>query len=114
MNKLYFWYSLIFLGARTTATILIGSTVQHNARRPFEVFRTIPSEGWNEELQRFFNQIKTETNAITGFEFFFVTKKLLFAMVGALLIYELVLLQFSTDDIDWDHLVDCKKAFSQF
>lgn len=111
INKLYFWYSLVFLAARSTATILIASAVQLEARRPLELFRTIPSEGWNEELQRFFNHIKTETTALSGLDLFTMTRKLMLTLIGSLLVYEIVLLQFSSEDIDWDNLVDCAKAF---
>lgn len=79
----------------------------------FKVFRSIPSEGWNEELQRFFNQLRTETNSLSGLDFFFVTKGLLLAITGALITYELVLLQFHASDIDWENLVNCTEAFAE-
>jgi gustatory receptor len=76
-----------------------------------EVFRTIPSEGFCEELQRFFNQIREEPNALSAMDFFFVTKKMFLALIGSLMTYELVLLQFDGSAVDWDHLVDCEKVF---
>lgn len=111
INKFYFWYSLIFLAARSAATIMIASAVQLEARRSLEIFRSIPSEGWNDELQRFFSQIKTQTTALSGLELFSVTRKLLLTMIGYLLVFEIVLLQFRTKDIDWDTLVDCSEIF---
>lgn len=108
---MYFWFSLLFLGFRTAVTILSSSKIQQSARYPLEVFRTIPTEGWNEELQRFFNQIKTDTNAMSGIGFFCLTRRLLLGLGGALLTYELVLVQFNASDDDWSPLVDCVEAF---
>lgn len=107
MSKIYFWYSLLFLITRTSATILFGSQVYENARRPLEVIRSVPSEMWCEELQRFFDQIKIETNALSGRNFFLVRRNLLFSMAGALITYELVLLQFEKTDITREELIDC-------
>lgn len=100
----------MFLSLRGSATILIGATMNLNSRRPLEVFRSIPTEGWNEELQRFFNQIKTETHALSGMEFYFVTKSMLLSVIGALLVYEVVLLQFSSEAVNWTDSVDCTKV----
>lgn len=107
INKFYFWYSLVFIATRTTTTFLAAASIQRNARFPFTVLRTIPSEGWNGEIQRFFNQIKSESTALSGMEFFFLTKRLLFGLLGALITFELVLLQFNSSDVDWESLVNC-------
>jgi gustatory receptor len=96
---------------RAATTILMSSNIQRAARYPLEIFRTIPSEGWNEELERFFNQIKSHTNALSGLGFFSLTRKLQFGLGGALLTYELVLLQFNGSSVDWSQLVDCDEAF---
>lgn len=108
MNKVYFWYSLLFIASRTSATNLIASRIQISSKAPFAVFRTIPSEGWNEELQRFFNELKAETNALSGLGFFIVTRMLLLASAAAIITYLLVLLQFNSSDVDWEHLVNCE------
>jgi gustatory receptor len=105
IDEIYFWFSLLFLISRTSLMILTASQIPISARYPLTVFRLIPTETWNEELQRFFNQIKTHTNALTALGFFCLTRKLLLGFVGALLTYELVLLQFDASAID--HLVNC-------
>lgn len=89
----------------------MASQIQREARYPLEVFRTLPTQGWSEELQRFFDQIKSGANALSGMDFFIVTRKLLFAMAGTLITYELVLLQFNSTEIDKEHLVNCNKTF---
>lgn len=107
MSKIYFWFSLLFLIARTSATILFGALVYENARFPLEVIRSVPSEMWCEELQRFFEQIKNESNAFSGKKFFIIRRNLLFSMAGALITYELVLLQFEVAEVTWEDVVDC-------
>ena len=111
INKLYFWYSLTFIACRTITLVLFASKIQENARYPIQIFRTIPTEGWNEELQRFFDQIKTTSNALSGLEFFLLTRKLLFGLIGTLITYELVLLQFKSEDTGWDFLENCEEPF---
>jgi hypothetical protein len=112
-SKIYFWYSLLFLVFRAGATILIANTVHSNSRGPLKVFRAVPSESWNEELQRFFNQMKAETFAMSGLEFYFVTKKMLLAVIGALLTYEFVLLQFHGEKVDLENFINCEEFFAK-
>lgn len=107
VSRIYFWCSLLFLIARTSATILYGSRVYENARRPLEVIRSVPSEMWCEEVQRFFEQIKIESNALSGKNFFHIRRNLLFSMAGALITYELVLLQFEQGEVTWEDIIDC-------
>lgn len=92
--------------------ILTASMIQQNAKAPLLIFRSIPTEAWSEEHQRFFIHLKTDINALSGMGFFIVTKSTLFAMTGVLITYKLVLFQFhGSDQIDWDNFVDCKKTF---
>jgi gustatory receptor len=98
---------MLFLMARMSATFVFSSLINENARGPLEVFRSIPSEGWGEELQRFFDQIKNETNCFGGKRLFYITRTVLFKLTGILITYELVLLQFDVADDDLNHLVDC-------
>lgn len=96
---------------RTATTILVASSIQKNARKPLEILRTVPSEGWNEELHRLFIQIKNEKIALSGMDFFFVTKRMLFAMASAIITYELVMLQFN-QDVEFYPAANCEKIFN--
>jgi gustatory receptor len=107
ISKIYFWFSFLFLVARTSVTILFEAQVYESARRPYKVLRTVSAELWCEELQRFFDQIKLETNALSGKNFFFIQRRLLFSMACALLTYELVLLQFDDGDPNVQDKIDC-------
>lgn len=98
VNKIYYWYSMIFLVVRMSIVFVIVSIITENARQPLSVFRSLPSEGWCEELQRFFNQLKSDSICFSGSCYFFITRKLLLRIFGILVTYELVLLEFDVGD----------------
>lgn len=103
---------MLFLMARMSATYVSSSLISENARAPLDVFRVIPSEGWCEELQRFFDQIKHGTSCFWGRRFFSLTRLVLLRVAGILVVYALVILSFEVGDDDLNYLVDCtvKKA----
>lgn len=107
MNRIYFWYSTVFLLSRMSATFLFASTINENSRKPLRVLRSIPTEGWCEELQRFFNQIKDDEGGLSGGRLFFMTRRLLFSLAGILLTYVLVLLQFDVANDELFQVIDC-------
>jgi gustatory receptor len=85
-----------------------ASDVYENARKPLEIIRAVSADQWCSELQRFFNQIKHHSNALSGKNFFIITKTLLFSMAGVLVTYELVLLQVDGKEVKWQDLIDCQ------
>ena len=52
------------------------------------------------QIERLSNQAM-EINGFTGMNFFYITRRLLFALAGTILTYELVLLQFDGEEIDF-------------
>ena len=50
INKVYFWYSTIFLIIRTTGMFLTAASINDNSTYALNVFRSIPSEGWTQEV----------------------------------------------------------------
>lgn len=74
------------------------------------MIRSVPSDFWCEELQRFFEQMKIETNALNGRKFFYFQRSLLFSMAGAVITYELVLLQFNKEGLTWADVIDCNSV----
>lgn len=112
ISAIYFWFSLVYLMARTTVMITFASKVYENAREPLSIIRGIPTDVWCSELQRFFDQIKLESNSnsLSGKNFFFINKRLLFSIAGALVTYELVMIQFDGKQIKWQDIVDCKAS----
>lgn len=52
------------------------------------------------QIQRLSNQA-LEQNGFTGMNFFHISRRLLFGLAGTILTYELVLLQFNGENIDF-------------
>uniref|UniRef100_A0A182G0C2 Gustatory receptor n=2 Tax=Anopheles albimanus TaxID=7167 RepID=A0A182G0C2_ANOAL len=103
VHTVYFWFNLIILIGRTLAVAMFAAEVNDESKRPIEVLRTIPREGWCLEAKRFAEEVTTDTVALTGLKFFNMTRKLVLNVTGAIITYELVLIQFhkdETSDID--------------
>lgn len=97
IEKIYFYYSITFLICRTSALFLLASSIYENSRKPLKIIRSIPNEGWFQEIERFSDQIRGETNGLSGMNFFFMTRRVLFGLASTILTYELVLLQFNSE-----------------
>lgn len=92
-RQLYFWYSLIFLIVRTISVSLLSSYVNDESRRALKILYDVKSSSWNAEAKRFFDDIVGNTVALTGMDFFYLTRKLILSVAGTIVTYELVLLQ---------------------
>lgn len=106
IDSIYFWYSFTFLMFRVSSTFLFASTIYEQSRKPLEIVRTIPNEGWCQELERFFIQLKYQENILSAMGFFFITKKLLLSFAAALITYELVLVR-GKFELTHAFVVDC-------
>ncbi|XP_053600733.1 gustatory receptor 5a for trehalose-like [Plodia interpunctella] len=89
----YFVHSLWFLFMKFVVTSLLAANVSLVARKPLIELDTIPSSEYSLEVQRFRMRIQKNPVAIGGL-LFFVTRPMLLQVVGSILTYELVLLQF--------------------
>jgi len=84
-NKIYFWYSTVFLICRTSAMFLTSATINDESIKPLAVFRAIPSDGWTQEVKRFCNQIQNNGVALSGKNFFFLTRSILISIAGTIM-----------------------------
>lgn len=100
MNSVYYWYSLIFLIARTSAVFFIASSIHDESKKPLKILRTIPNDGWFGETQRFSKQVQDDCIALSGKKFFFISRGIIISIAGTIVTYELVLLQFDTEKIE--------------
>jgi gustatory receptor len=94
--------------ARTSGLFLFASRIYESSRKPLQITRTIPNEGWSQEIERFDDQIHSEMNALSGMNFFYLTRSVLFGLAGTILTYELVLLQYNTAEEELDAWVNCR------
>ncbi|EDV50844.1 gustatory receptor for sugar taste 64a [Drosophila erecta] len=94
INYIYFWYSLLYLIGRTAFVFLTAADINEESKRGLGVLRRVPSCSWCVEVERLIFQMTTQTVALSGKKFYFLTRRLLFGMAGTIVTYELVLLQF--------------------
>jgi gustatory receptor len=112
---LYFWFSLIYLIIRTLAVSLYSAEINDESKRPVEYLRAIPRESWCLEvsdcpffvvfltfltlkIKRFTEEVNYDVIALSGKKFFFLTRRLVLSVAGTIITYELVLIQFKTND----------------
>lgn len=119
VQTVYFWFSLVFLIGRTLAVSLYAAQIHEESKKPIKMLRAIPRKVWSKEAHRFADEVVTDTVALSGMRFFFITRKLLlavsltkrysicsefhwiwilFKVTGTIATYELVIIQFHTDD----------------
>ncbi|EDW39443.1 GL16976 [Drosophila persimilis] len=94
INYVYFWYSLLYLIGRTAFVFLTAADINEESKRGLGVLRRVSSKSWCVEVERLIFQMTTQTVALSGKKFYFLTRRLLFGMAGTIVTYELVLLQF--------------------
>ncbi|XP_014354747.2 gustatory receptor 5a for trehalose [Papilio machaon] len=96
----YFLFSLIYLITRSVAVSLIASQVNSASTVPAPVLYDVPSPVYCIEVQRFLEQIHGDKVALSGLQFFSVTRSLLLTVAGTIVTYELVLFQFNSSPQD--------------
>ncbi|XP_017059518.1 gustatory receptor for sugar taste 64a [Drosophila ficusphila] len=94
INYVYFWYSLLYLLGRTAFVFLTAAEINEESKRGLGILRRVSSRSWCVEVERLIFQMTTQTVALSGKKFYFLTRRLLFGMAGTIVTYELVLLQF--------------------
>jgi gustatory receptor len=109
INAVYFWYSMLFLIARTSAMFFIASSINDEAKKPLKILRTIPNSGWFSSTQRFSKQVQNDCIALSGKKFFHITRGIIISIAGTIVTYELVLLQFDADKIESIMFNPCPK-----
>ncbi|KAL7038081.1 hypothetical protein ACKWTF_009446 [Chironomus riparius] len=94
LDDLYFWFYIFFLTLRIFSTLLSCSRIHDAATDTINYIRLIPSNYWTIDLKRLSDTISVEAPTLTfsGQKFFYITKTMMLAMVGAIVTFELVLL----------------------
>ncbi|KAM7355995.1 gustatory receptor 5a for trehalose-like isoform 2-T6 [Cochliomyia hominivorax] len=100
-HAIYFYFSLMFLLARTLAVSLYLAEVNDRSRGPLNVIKQIPPGFYYTEIERFVLEININKVAMTGMKYFDITRKLVLTVAGTIVTYELVLIQFHEDQKLW-------------
>ncbi|XP_013168118.1 PREDICTED: gustatory receptor for sugar taste 64a-like [Papilio xuthus] len=98
LTQMYYLSSFIWLCLRTTLVVLSAADVNVSSKGALPYIFEYPTEDYNLEIERLQYQLSKDYVALSGMGFFFLTKSLLLQMAGAVVTYELVLIQF--DDTD--------------
>ncbi|XP_055373552.1 uncharacterized protein LOC129606930 [Condylostylus longicornis] len=93
LRSIYFWYSLIFLICRTVLVSLCASKIYDESRKPLKILRAIPGQCYKIEAKRFLEQVINTQAALSGMNFFHITRKFMLSIAGTIVTYELVLIQ---------------------
>ncbi|XP_063890974.1 gustatory receptor 5a for trehalose [Helicoverpa armigera] len=94
-HSIYFTYSFSFLLLRTLLVLLLAARIHSNSVAPLYVLYGIPSSRFHIEVERFIAQINNLKVAMSGLDFFYVTRTMILTLLGTIVTYELVLLQFN-------------------
>ncbi|KPJ17787.1 Putative gustatory receptor 64a [Papilio machaon] len=98
LTQMYYLSSFIWLCLRTTLVVLSAADVNVSSKGALPYIYEYPTKEYNLEIERLQYQLSKDYVALSGMGFFFLTKSLLLQMAGAVVTYELVLIQF--DDTD--------------
>ncbi|KAJ0181402.1 hypothetical protein K1T71_003487 [Dendrolimus kikuchii] len=93
--SVYLTFSLFFLFGRSLAVSLYAAGVHTASQVPAPALYEVPSCMYCEEIQRFIDQVHGNKVALSGLNFFYVTRELALSVAATIVTYELVLLQFS-------------------
>ncbi|XP_023246192.1 gustatory receptor for sugar taste 64a-like [Copidosoma floridanum] len=95
VNSLYFFGSFFFLIGRSVCVTLMTARINDECKIILPVLYNCPSVNYSLEAQRLQHQIASDDIALTGHRFFSITRNFMLAVAGAIVTYEIVLLQFN-------------------
>ncbi|XP_066149864.1 gustatory receptor for sugar taste 64a-like [Euwallacea fornicatus] len=98
VHKAYFWLSFLLLILRIASVCLFGGAIYEEKEEIIRTLLTDPSISYNVEVERFIEHSVTSEMALTGLNFFRITRGLLLKITSAILTYELVLIQFDQQE----------------
>ncbi|XP_017879827.1 gustatory receptor 5a for trehalose-like isoform X2 [Ceratina calcarata] len=95
LSAVYFFGSFGFLIGRTCAVTLLTARIYDQSKEALpHLYRCSPSN-YCIEVQRLQHQLATDEVTLTGLRFFSITRNFMLAVVGAIITYEVLLLQFN-------------------
>ncbi|XP_066246447.1 gustatory receptor for sugar taste 64a-like [Euwallacea similis] len=103
VHKAYFWLSFLLLILRIAFVCLFGGAIHEEKEEIVRTLVTDPSISYNIEVERFIEHSVTSEMALTGLNFFRITRGLLLKITSAIVTYELVLIQFDQQEFQRNH-----------
>ncbi|XP_031331999.1 gustatory receptor for sugar taste 64a-like [Photinus pyralis] len=93
VEKIYFFFSFGFLACRTVCVCLYGAWIGEESKRPLLSLNSVSPNIYSVEIRRFILHISFNPPSLSGKGFFVITRSLLLSIAGAIMTYELVLMQ---------------------
>ncbi|KAG6447939.1 hypothetical protein O3G_MSEX005266 [Manduca sexta] len=75
--SIYLIYTVAFIFSKFLAVSLITSDVHTSSMKAAPALYNIASSMYCEEIQRFLDQVHSDTVALSGFQFFYVTREII-------------------------------------
>ncbi|KAG9433562.1 gustatory receptor for sugar taste 64f [Apis mellifera carnica] len=95
LSEAYFFGSFAFLICRTCAVTLLTARIHDQSKQALPYLYNCSTSSYSVEVQRLQCQLATDDIALTGLRFFSITRNFMLAVAGAIITYEVVLLQFN-------------------
>ncbi|XP_050526318.1 gustatory receptor for sugar taste 64f-like isoform X2 [Daktulosphaira vitifoliae] len=92
-RTLFYMYSFSFLVFRTTVVVMQASAINDESKKIIPEIFLCPTYSYSIETQRFLQEVTSDYVALTGLKMFSITRNLLLGVIGAILTYEIVLIQ---------------------
>lgn len=80
LDGMYLWFSLTFLICRTLTLCLYASKINDESMKPLHTLRSIHSDYFDVTMHRFNEQLMGGKVALTGLNFFYLTRKLILSV----------------------------------
>ncbi|KAF7995219.1 hypothetical protein HCN44_004691 [Aphidius gifuensis] len=96
LGDVYFFGSFCFILGRTIAVTISAAQINTHSKELLSVLFYCPVSTLNVEPQWLQNQLAIDEVALTGMKFFSVTRKFMLSVVGTIVTYEVILLQFNS------------------
>lgn len=80
---------------RTFGVSLFAARMNDESKKPVKILQTVPSSSWSIETKRLYDDVIFNNVALSGMDFFHLTRALILRMAGTIVTYELVLMQFN-------------------
>lgn len=101
------WVGLIQLSFRMFSVCHFTAKLNEVASRTTQIINGVPVSNNSAEIKQFHDFLTTTKVALTGMGFFSLTKGLMLKLIGTIVTYELVLVQFYDNDIKAGNLTNC-------